>query len=144
MKTIKFSLPIILVLLSTTVCFCQTEEADQYPIDTELEKCNSEDTNQTTNGMMNCEAVARDAWEKEMNKFLKLLSDTLTGAELFKLQESQNNWVKYKNAEFDFSSSFYYGLQGSIWKIAAVSRQSELFRQRALEFQMYYDALKQE
>ena len=118
----------------------QTNNAeDKHPIDIRLENCHSIDSNQTTYGMMNCEAVARDEWDKEMNKYYKLLMDTLPTEEKTKLKTAQIAWLSYREKEREFSSTMYYNMLGTMYRVTAAGRSCDIVRQRALELKAYYD-----
>ncbi len=119
----------------------QNAQPEKHPIDIKLEQCHLVDSNQTTYGMMNCEAIARDEWEKEMNKYYKMLMDTLPVEEKTKLKITQTLWLDYKEKEIEFSSTMYYNMTGTLWHIVAVSRTCEIMKTRALELKSYFDML---
>jgi uncharacterized protein YecT (DUF1311 family) len=119
----------------------KNQSSEKHPIDIRLETCHAIDSNQTTYGMMNCEATARDEWDKEMNKYYKLLMDTLQKDEKAKLKSAQISWLCYRDNERDFSGTMYYNMQGTMWRITAAGRSCEIVRQRALELKEYYDML---
>jgi uncharacterized protein YecT (DUF1311 family) len=111
----------------------------EHPIDIRLEQCHAVDSNQTTYGMMNCEAIARDEWDKEMNKYYKLLMDTLPSDEKVKLKAAQIAWVNYRDKEKEFSTTMHYNMLGTMWRVVAAGRSCNIVRQRALELESYYD-----
>jgi len=113
---------------------------EKHPIDIRLEKCHSIDSNQTTYGMMNCEAIARDEWDKELYKYYILLMDTLPADEKTKLKTAQIAWLSYRDKENEFSSTMYYTMQGTMWRVVAAGRSCDIIRQRALELKAYYDS----
>jgi uncharacterized protein YecT (DUF1311 family) len=119
----------------------ENKSNEKHPIDIRLENCLAIDSNQTTYGMMNCEVTARDEWDKEMNKYYKLLMDTLQKDEKEKLKTAQISWLSYRDKEGDFSGTMYYNMQGTMWRITAAGRSCEIVRQRALELKVYYDML---
>jgi len=135
---------IALVIFSflTLQSFGQEKEVkEKHPIDLRLEKCHSIDSNQTTAGMMTCEAIARDEWDVEMNKYYKLLMDTLQPDERTKLKASQISWLDYRDKENEFSGTMYYNMEGTMWRVAAAGRSCDVVRQRALELKAYYEML---
>ncbi len=114
---------------------------EKHPIDIRLEKCHSVDSNQTTYGMMNCEAIARDEWDLEMNKYYKLLMDTLQTDAKAKLKAAQVSWLNYRDNEKEFAGTMYYNIQGTMWHVVAAGRNCDIVRQRALELKDYYEIL---
>lgn len=128
--------------LITVPSFGQDNKSkEKHPIDIRLDKCHTINSNQTTYGMMNCEAIARDEWNIEMNKYYKLLMDTLQTGEGTKLKASQNAWLSYRDKEMEFSGTMYYNMQGTMWRVEAAGRSCEIVKQRALEIKGYYDML---
>jgi uncharacterized protein YecT (DUF1311 family) len=141
-KMTRQTISLIIFTLITIQTFGQENQSkEKHPIDIRLEKCHAIDTNQTTYGMMNCEAIARDEWDKEMNKYYKLLMDTLQKDEKAKLKTAQISWLSYRDKERDFSGTMYYNMQGTMWRVAAAGRSCDIVRQRALELKEYYDML---
>lgn len=122
-------------LLCAPALWAQAEE--KHPIDKECEKCHSIEANQTTMGMIDCEAKAAASWDKELNKNYNALLKTLSKAEQEKLRASQRKWIAYRDAELDFSNTMYRNRDGSMWGIVAASRHREITRTRALELKMY-------
>jgi len=119
----------------------QNTQTDKHQIDVRLEQCLALDSNLTTSGMMNCEIIARDEWENEMNKYYKMLMDTLPIEEQTKLKIAQALWLDYKEKEIEFSTTMYYNMTGTLWKIVAASRTCEIVKARALELKSYFDML---
>lgn len=133
---------LIAFLLSSIQLFAQKGDTEaRHPIDIRLENCHSIDSNQTTYGMINCEIIARDEWDKELNKYYNLLMDILGAEERTKLKNSQLAWLSYRDKEKDFSGTMYYNMQGTMWHVVAAGRFCEMVRQRALELKEYYDTL---
>jgi uncharacterized protein YecT (DUF1311 family) len=119
----------------------ENNKARTFSPDIQLNTCLDSSSNQTTYGMMECTGRARDAWDAEMNNYYKKLMDVLKPEEKEKLKASQKKWLEYRNAEFETSTAVYYGMEGTMWKISAVSRQMEIVRQRALDLMSYYEDL---
>ena len=131
----------LLIICWTTYSTAQTSADSIHPIDKKCEDCLAKNTVKTTD-MMQCFANSRDAWQKEMDKYYNLLLTRLKGEQKEKLIASQNSWTSYKDKEFDLSGSIYYGDDmGKEKRIDAVSRQSEIFKQRTQELKSYYDTL---
>lgn len=128
------------IFLSVPI-FGQNNQTAKHPIDIKREQCHEIDSNQTTYGMMHCEAIAREEWDKEMNKYYKLLMDTLTIEQKEKLKIAQRQWLDFRDRELDFSGTLYYNMQGTMWRVVAAGRSCDIVKERALELKGYYDML---
>jgi uncharacterized protein YecT (DUF1311 family) len=140
-KKAKLTITVLLIILQTAPIFGQNNQTDKHPIDIKREQCHEIDSNQTTYGMMQCETVAREEWDKEMNKYYKLLMDTLTIEEKEKLKIAQRQWLDFRDRELDFSGTMYYNMQGTMWRVVAAGRSCDIVKERALELKGYYDML---
>ena len=127
---------LFLMLISITTSFGQTE-TEENTIDIHLKECLDSTENQTTYGMIKCSIRAGDAWDKELNKYYKLLMKALTADEKEKLINSQKKWIVYRDSEIEFTRTIYDNLQGTMWRIVSADRQTEITRQRVLELKEY-------
>lgn len=128
-----------ILIISTSYLSGQTSADSLHPIDKKCDDCLSKNTVKTTD-MMQCFADARDSWEKEMNKYYNLLLTSIKKEQKEKLISSQNSWADYKDKEFALAGSIYYDPDaGKEKRIDNVARQSEIFKQRALELKEYYN-----
>ncbi len=59
---------VIFFILISIKTFSQEVKLQKHPIDIKREQCHSIPANQTTYGMIQCEATAYTEWDKEMNK----------------------------------------------------------------------------
>lgn len=134
---------LLLTLFFSVNAFAQREEyCKKYKIDRDCEKCLSIDENGTTQGMIECHAAARDAWDKEMNKYYKQLMPFLQPIEKEQLKKAQKNWLAYRDNEFLFMGELCDPSQGTFARVYSVARQVEIVRQRALELKLYYEFVK--
>jgi uncharacterized protein YecT (DUF1311 family) len=115
--------------------------SDKYPIDSRLEECLSTDTNQTTYGNIECISTALGEWDAELNKYYKLLKETLEPASQERLKLAQREWILYRDKEIEFMSAFYTEMDGSMYRIFAADRQMAITRQRALDLISYYETI---
>jgi uncharacterized protein YecT (DUF1311 family) len=119
--------------------FSQTIKDTIYPIDYKCSKC-LDTALVKTSDMMNCFAIARDSWEKEMTKYYNKLMALLNPEQKQVLIAAQATWQLYKDKEFELCTSIYYDKgKGREKRIDAASRQSEIFRQRTLDLMQYCD-----
>ncbi len=137
-----FKTLVLISFLLTIHAFGQeTHTSKKHPIDIRLEKCHLIESNQTTFGMVNCETIAREEWDLEMNRYYKLLMNTLQTDEKVKLKAAQVSWLSYRDKEMEFSAKMYYNQQGTMWRVVAAGRSCDIVRQRALELKSYYEIL---
>ena len=137
----RFLLMAWFVAVMTPIAYGQDNDNQKHPIDITLEHCLEIDSNQTTYGMIQCTAVAREEWDKEMNKFYKMLMDTLGSEEKETLRKAQRHWLEYRDNEVAFAGSMYYNMQGTMWRVVAAGRICDIVKQRAVELKEYYDLL---
>jgi uncharacterized protein YecT (DUF1311 family) len=142
----KYLYSTVTLLCMASLTYGQTSNnspSDIHPIEKRFADCLEKEEGQTTVGMMECAGKARDEWDKELNKYYKLLMGVLNVSEKAKLQQAQRKWIEYRDTEYAFSGEIYYNLEGTMWRITAVERQVELVKKRALTLQSYYETLKE-
>lgn len=135
---IKFSFVLIVLTMFYLNVKCQNIDGLKNPIDAQLEACMSMDSNFTTYGTLQCLETALNAWNSEIDTYYSLILDTIGPDLRAVLIEAHNNWITYKNSEILFLNTMYDYMQGSMWKIAAKSREMEIVRQRALSLSTYF------
>lgn len=118
-------------------------KSELEPVDQAYEDCMGLLENQTTVGMCDCAAQAQGGWDKQMNEYYSLLMSKLKEDEKSKLKISQQKWMAFRDAEFDFSGMTYYNMEGSMYKVMAVERQKEFVKARAQELKLYYSVFIQ-
>jgi uncharacterized protein YecT (DUF1311 family) len=131
----------LLFILLTILTFGQDMQKKQHLIDLKIEECLSIDSNQSTFGMINCIRTAMEEWDAELNKYYILLMETLNIDEKEKLRAAQQQWLVYRDKEFEFIKKFYRNMEGTMWKIVEADSRNNIVRQRALELTSYYDTL---
>ena len=135
-KTMKLLLPIFLFFIVSV----GLAQRDQHPIDRRHDACHNVISNQSTYGMMECESIAREEWDAEMNIYYTLLLDSLSDESGALLEQAQKAWLEYAKKEYSFSSAFYYtDMEGTMWYVANARRQLNIVRERALELKMYFE-----
>jgi hypothetical protein len=133
---------IALSLLINVNTFGQIKSDKKYVIDSLYQLCLDSAKNQNVFGMSSCSCKARDAWEKEMNNYLKFLGGILTSEENEILKNNQKTWLTYRNSELLLSGKVYAKLPEIKSSPGNFHRQYEIIRQRALDLKFYYEALK--
>lgn len=117
------------------------EKEKQHSIDAWLEKCVASDS--STNGMTKCAIEANTMWDKEMNRIYKELMKKLPEKQKTLLKQSQIQWVKFRDAEFNFISEFYGNFEGTIWQNISANKRLNLIKERTLNLQVYLNYLKE-
>jgi uncharacterized protein YecT (DUF1311 family) len=131
---------LIFILFGLTL---QTFGQEDHWIDIELKSCLAVDSNQTTAGMNMCTYEGEEKWDKELNKYYKLLMNNLDSAGQLKLKEAQRQWMKFRDIEFEFIGTYYYETkQGTMWTNVAAGSRYEFVKTRALELKAYYEILE--
>lgn len=133
----------ILCLVFTSGALGQPTQEKTHPIDSLYKACLDSSQNQNTWGKTHCATQARDAWDKETSRYLKLLGEMLTSEENNTLQHNQQQWIAYRDKEVALASTLYGKLSDMKWRSEAFVRQYEILKQRALDLKAYYEVLKE-
>jgi len=139
MKLITLTGLLFLLLINFT--FGQESEIEKHPIDIKVEECLAIGSNQTTIGMIACIQTAMEEWDAELNKYYKLLMNTLNTEEQEKLRAAQRQWLVYRDKEFDFIETRYGNMEGTIFNIIEADSRNNFVKQRARELKSYHDIL---
>tara|TARA_R110001592_G_scaffold361660_1_gene673000 strand:- start:897 stop:1184 length:288 start_codon:yes stop_codon:yes gene_type:complete len=91
--------------------------------------------------MISCEETARKEWDEELNKNYQLLLNVLDSTSKEKLIVSQRHWVKFREKELDLANQISYEMEGTMWRVVAAGRRTEIVKQRALELQDYFNIM---
>lgn len=110
----------------------QKEEPAEHPIVTQRRECLETPENQTTLGMIECEARAAAAWEAEIPVLLDRVSSRLTPEAASALAESQEAWSAFRDAELEFLREHYGSMDGSMWRVILAGRGADLWEARGL------------
>lgn len=135
------------ILIILTFCLTFTLEAygQQHSIDKQVKECIDDIIKTkgivTTVDMVECTYKAYEAWNRNLNKYYKLLMKYLEPDEKEKLKAAQRKWIEYRDAELNFSRTMHSNLQGTMYRVVGVNRTEEVARQRALELKAYYYTL---
>ena len=100
----------------------------KHPIELLTEKCVQE--NQTTQGMVVCYGKGRDRWTQELDRSYKALLATLDDAQKKAVTESQQQWLKFRDAQVDAIYAVN-NKQGTIWRIVSVQQALQVVREQA-------------
>lgn len=138
MKNLRYSL--FLMLAINTASFSQRMYETAHPIDDALQECLTAAENQSAAGNIQCEYIARVAWEKEIEKYYVLLLKNVEGYERKLLRDAHKSWISYRDEEMAFGEIFYKKKRTDAWLVVHASRLTNIMRTRAVELMDYYDA----
>lgn len=113
-----------------------------YPIEIEEQECMKK-ADYTTAGMSECSYKAMDAWFKEIDKYLGLLKTITSEEDYANILKVQEKWKKYQESEFE-AVSIIMNKQGTMFQNVAVSKKTDIIKERALGLKGLYDTLKYE
>ena len=118
----------------------QKEELEEniHPIDKAERDCIAKQD--STQGMNECTYIARNAWYKEIDKYISLLKTVTSEEEYNNILEAQTQWKKYQEAEFK-AVSILINKQGTMYQNIAAGLKTDLVRKRALDIKELYDIL---
>lgn len=113
---------------------------EKDPIDLRQEECIAK--NSTTVGMIKCTIQAREAWDKELNVVYNKLMGRLKPKGKEALKQSQRQWIKYRDDQFQFIGTFYDGFEGTMWKPLRVEAITEIVKERTIRLRSYLELLE--
>lgn len=98
------------------------------------------DIDYSTSGMVISTLDANREYDKLLNKYYKLLLNSLNEKDKEILQQSQSNWIQFRDSELELNGILmddYYSGGGTIQRVIAASRVLELTRNRVIELYGY-------
>lgn len=95
----------------------------------------------STADMIGCTYNAMDSWFVEIDKSTKSLKDVLSSEKYTVISNSQKQWKKYQEAEFDSINEIIFDKGGTMYHPIATSFKANIVKQRALELKAYCNTL---
>lgn len=135
----KIYLKILILCILCSGCCNKTQQENLYSIDITEQKCISKVD--STDLINKCSLIAIDAWYEEINKYLILLKSLTTSENYLNIQKSQQEWEKYRDAEFLAINSIIEK-QGTMYQNTIIGFKKEIIKNRAIELKRLYDILK--
>ena len=135
----KFYLKSLILCILCSGCCNKTQQENLYNIDIAEQKCISKVD--STDLINQCSLKAIDAWYEEINKYLILLKSLSTSENYLNIQKSQQEWEKYRDAEFLVINSIIEK-QGTMYQNTIIALKKEIIKNRAIELKRLYDVLK--
>ena len=90
--------------------------------------------------MNKCTYKARDAWYKEIDKYIVLLKNVTSEEDYNNILNAQAKWKEYQEAEFK-AVSIISEKQGTMFQNSAAGIKTDLVKERAIEIKGLYDIL---
>lgn len=94
----------------------------------------------STAGMRNATAEEYEEMDKLLNKYYQKLMSRLDKEQKEALKKSQIEWIKFRDAELNFSNSLYSKMDGTIWTLSTPANAVELVKNRTEELVNYLAA----
>lgn len=111
------------------------EDANVDLIEQQLEKCIDKDS--TTAGMTNCQEVANENWDRELNRVYAELMKKLPSDSQESLKNAQNAWLKFRDSEFFLIDKIYGQLQGTMYIPMRVADRTQIVKDRVIALRGY-------
>lgn len=141
---------IILVFLLTSIgVFSQTSDygkiKQEFTADTarvEQNFRNAMDTDYSTMGMIEATINYESQYDELLNKYYKLLSNSLDEKDKEVLKTTQRNWIKLRDSEKELTDvmcrkAYDEAGGGTIWRLIAIGAKAEITRKRVFELYEY-------
>ena len=116
-----------------------TYAEETHPIDIKNEACLEK--SQTTTAMLECTAKVEKQWDTNLNQAYKALHSKLNTKVKQQLETAQQQWLKYRDAEFETIKAIYGTRGGKIWPIITTIAKAEVVKQRVLVLTSYLEEL---
>lgn len=96
--------------------------------------------------MKECTAQAEELWDAELDRVYQLLQKKLSAEASKRLEQAQQDWLKYQTGEFIAIDAIYQNVEdvmegGTMWGLMAMDARVEVIKQRALILTDYLRAL---
>lgn len=137
----KYLIMILSIMILLTFNLIAQVDGQIHPIDKWHQECLEQEDNQNTIGMTECDNLALEKWDKELNKVYNSLIKKLTPKGKETLKNSQKAWLKFRDAEYNAIAEMYGNLDGTMWMNVRSSFTMDIIRDRVLQLQSYLDAL---
>ena len=107
------------------------------PIDIKEKKCIAKTDNAAD--IRNCVYLATEEWEKEINKYLKLLEQSTKKEQYNLIKDSQDLWLIQSKKDNDIINEFIFNHGGTMYYDIAASDYEELIKNRAEFLKWVYE-----
>lgn len=100
-----------------------------------------EDQDPSTAGVGQCISDADNSYNKEIDRMYIELNNKLDEEQKKALKQSQDDWVKFRDSEFDLITSVYSKAEGTMWSSVRGSARMDILKNRALELSGFLDGM---
>lgn len=107
----------------------------KHPIELITDTCIDKDS--STAGMVSCIAAEENLWDAELNVAYQELTKVLPKDAQKALKESQQAWLKFRDAQKQTISSIYGSMDGTMWRISAAAAVADLTKEQAQRLRGY-------
>lgn len=105
------------------------EEKYKHPIDKKEVYCINKSDN--SSDMRECIYNASEDWEKEINKYLKLLRKSTTPEQYKNIEKSQNLWIQQSEIDHKIINELIWDHGGTLYFDIGASEDKDLIKKRA-------------
>ena len=112
-------------------------EAGIHPIEKDVQNCMKKE-DYTTAGMSKCVDNSINDWNKEIDKYLSLLKDTLPEDKYKLLQISQEKWEEYKKAQWQLLDVALSEKDGTMYINILSGDKADVVEKRAKDLSGFY------
>jgi len=89
--------------------------------------------NSTTYGMHEALRTEYEELDKLLNKYYNQLMKTLNDEQKIYLRNSQREWLKFRDKEYEFYSSYYHAMGGTMWGLVSSENRNIIMLRRIEE-----------
>jgi len=132
----------VLLLFLSALLVLPAHAQKEHAIDLALTACLSNSS--STLSMLECVSVAGSKWNDELNSVYKSLASKLDSEGRQKLHQSQEQWIKYRDAEFTLIAGLYDApkFEGTLFRPIEAEEKVKLTKRRVLELKDYLDTIE--
>ena len=116
-----------LALSNTSEAFKKEHAQIQNHIEKMVEK------NSTTYGMHEALKTEYEELDKLLNKYYNQLMKTLNDEQKIHLRNSQREWLKFRDKEYEFYSLYYHAMGGTMWGLVSSENRNAIMLRRIEE-----------
>lgn len=117
--------------------FAAEAEGAKHEIDALVDKMMDRDP--STAGMIEAVTEGEKRWDAELNKYYKLLGESLDKESKAALKKAQLAWIAFRDAEFAMIAEIYSKKEGTMYRVIAAGARMEVVKKRALELKILYE-----
>ncbi len=110
--------------------------------DSELRRCLDAPGNASTAAQVECEVVARDAYDRRMNAAYASILRILHQDAAERLREAQRAWIRFRDTNDQANAALFATRQGTMYVAMQAAGQTAVIRDRAIALETQLRVLK--